>query len=207
MTKYLPFPCSLGIKFIPLRTPGGELILESGLFVQIKKRSSLTHLGSVAEVSPQVKRSEMLDKSESTEQFFGDVSVTESINPSLLRERQTVTNHSDDDDDVDPTPLNSPRRQSCPVALGTHLETEVSWKSQLDELVRESRSSGREKQLDVIAEVHSSEAESDSATSNKKVVSVSIEPQASFKAGDEERAITVPFDLGISTTDTQSDII
>ena len=28
-----------GIKFIPLRTPGGELILESGLFVQIKKTS------------------------------------------------------------------------------------------------------------------------------------------------------------------------
>ncbi len=31
-----------GLKFIPLRTPGGELILESGLFVQIKKISATT---------------------------------------------------------------------------------------------------------------------------------------------------------------------
>ena len=30
-------PSHSGIKFIPLRTPGGELILESGLFVKIKK--------------------------------------------------------------------------------------------------------------------------------------------------------------------------
>ena len=31
-----------GIKFIPLKTPGGELILESGLFVRIKKTSTTT---------------------------------------------------------------------------------------------------------------------------------------------------------------------
>ena len=33
---YIVFLCA-GIKFIPLRTPGGELIPGSGLFVQIKK--------------------------------------------------------------------------------------------------------------------------------------------------------------------------
>ena len=39
----------IGIKFIPLRTPGGELIPGSGLFVQIKKTAAATTTGAQAE--------------------------------------------------------------------------------------------------------------------------------------------------------------
>ena len=37
MRNLLIFP---GIKYVPLRTPGGELIPESGLFLRIKKEDS-----------------------------------------------------------------------------------------------------------------------------------------------------------------------
>ena len=36
------YSMTIGIKFIPLRTPGGELIPGSGLFVQIKKTATAT---------------------------------------------------------------------------------------------------------------------------------------------------------------------
>ena len=160
------------------------MIPESGLFVRIKKSSSLTHQDAVAEDSPQMNRSETLDRSDSTEEYLGDVSVTESIHPSLLRERRSRQSAQDY------AYLDSTRPLSSPPTLESHLgaiEEEVSWKSPLDELqlVRESSSRGREGQLDVIAEIHGGEEHSGSPTSNKKVITVSIEPQESFKAADE----------------------
>ena len=132
--------------------------------------------------------SETLDRADSTEQY-ADVDVTESIfpiHPSLLKENVSPFSV------VDPNPSGSMARPlSSPLTLESHLETteDVPQTSELDELVRES--SG-EKQLDVIAEVHSSEAESASASPNRKVVTVTIEPQGSFAA--EEDVITVPFE-------------
>ena len=179
-----------GIKFIPLRTPGGELIPESGLFVQIKKKklSSLTQ--QPEEDSPQVNGSETLNRADSTEQYFGDVDVTASIHPSLLKQRAVNRTAKDSSD--------SARPLSSPPMLESHLETaeeEASWKSKLDELVRESRTGGggREKQLEVVAEVHGDENKSEKTTTSSQVVTVTLEPHGNFD-DDGTGVMTVPFE-------------
>ena len=180
-----------GIKFIPLRTPGGELIPESGLFVQIKKKklSSLTQ--QPEEDSPQVNRSETLDRSDSTEEYFGGVNVTASIHPSLLSEKGRMSHQICNN----PSPLNSPRRMSCPVNLEGHFQFETNTAeeeaSQLDELLRESRTSGREKRLEVVAEVHGSESFEDEEDEEGLVMAESV----------------TEFHLDISMADSGSDII
>ena len=173
---FSPFPFFIGIKFIPLRTPGGEPIPESGLFVQIKRKlSSLTQQDSTAEDSTQVDRTE----TNTTEEYFGDANETD---PSLLRERtsQQIADESD-----------SGRPWSSPPNLESYFRTdeeEASWKSKMDELVRESRTSGGEKQLEVVAEVHDYADKSGSSSSTEKVVTVVMEPRdpGSFKGDERE---------------------
>ena len=89
-------------------------------------------------------------------------------------------------------PPDSGRPISSPPLLESHFSTteeQASWKSKLDKLVSESRSSqGGEKQLEVVAEVHDYEDEGENAASSE-VATVTFE---GFE--DEKGVITVPFE-------------
>ena len=50
-----------GIKFIPLRTPGGELIPGSGLFVQIKKTAVATNTADMSGGRGKMNRQDAID--------------------------------------------------------------------------------------------------------------------------------------------------
>ena len=50
-----------GIKFIPLRTPGGELIPGSGLFMQIKKTAVATNTADMSSGRGKINRQDAID--------------------------------------------------------------------------------------------------------------------------------------------------
>ena len=52
---------TIGIKFIPLRTPGGELIPGSGLFVKIKKTAATTSTTEMSGRRGKISRQDALD--------------------------------------------------------------------------------------------------------------------------------------------------
>ena len=72
-----------GIKFIPLRTSGGELIPESGLFVRIKKKEE-----RIGRSSFRLKRQDSVEEDEDGFVVLDNIDVTESISPSLMSRRQ-----------------------------------------------------------------------------------------------------------------------
>ena len=72
-----------GIKFIPLRTSGGELIPESGLFVRIKKKEE-----RIGRLSFRLKCQDSVEEDEDGFVVLDDIDVMESISPSLVSRRQ-----------------------------------------------------------------------------------------------------------------------
>ena len=123
-----------GIKFIPLRTSGGELIPESGLFVRIKKGEE-----TIRHPSFRLQRQASVEEDDDFVDL-GDVDVMESISPSLMLKGKTRKEQSVSSSAQSSRPLSSP-----------------SILTSFDE--REPKV----EKLQVVAEVHS-EADSVSAT-------------------------------------------
>ncbi len=106
-----------GIKFVPLRTPGGELIQESGLFVYIKKshgaglttrKYPLQHQGTLDE-SWEVWSSEKGERNEEGEEE--EIDVLESLVPGAVRRRGNLQRQ----DGL--SSVKSPKRHSSPPSV------------------------------------------------------------------------------------------
>ena len=77
--------CHAGIKFIPLRTPGGELIPGSGLFVKIKKKEATEPASETAQPTSSRQSSNRMKRQEAIE-VINDEGTTEkddTVNSSL----------------------------------------------------------------------------------------------------------------------------
>lgn len=146
----------VGIKFIPLRTPGGELIPGSGLFVKIKKftKSKEKTSGEVQDKNthpPPVQRHICRQVS-----FNLDDGVIEDFK-SITKEEESDNSQEDSEDSkVDKNEIEDietpdrPRLSSCPA----------SFQSRSKESIREFSSHQNPRLLSVIAEVHADETDS-----------------------------------------------
>ena len=179
-----------GIKFIPLRTSGGELIPDSGLFVRIKKmEESIGHHSGHR--SSQLKRQEKVSMDEGGEDSGGrwaeGIDVTQSIPPS--RGKVSPRRHDS---------AQGSRPLSSPPILGSFEEGEENSNGVAVGFSYPHQQVG-DKQLKVVAEVHS---EADDSSANRavpkedrqeKTVVFSVKPTAGT-GEDEEGLPTVSFD-------------
>ena len=147
----------IGIKFIPLRTPGGELIPGSGLFVKIKKTAAATTTGArteQSEVNDRKAAEDALSESQgrriSRQEAFdierGTIRDTTKVAMKYGAERKEAWNDNADEreekfDSEDPT-ASYKRRFTSPAVLES---------SPADNPFKEYDSSSK---LVVVAEVH-----------------------------------------------------
>ena len=176
-----------GIKFIPLRTPGGESIPESGLFVRIKKveerhdhggrTPSLRHQDEVPEEPGEFSGLSVLD----------DVDVTQSINPGLRRSRQEEHDQH--------SPLSSLKRFGSSPSLESRLEPVTT--EGKHEAVSSLNRPGKGKKVEVHAEVY---GDSSQTTSTAEV-------NARKQGEQKKRAFSVTLEPSQPTLETHSVVI
>lgn len=124
-----------GIKFIPLRTPGGELIPGSGLFVKIKNESKDKTSGEVQNEKlhpPPVQRRISRQVS-----FNLDDGVIEDPKHVTKEEEERYDNSEADDEDSeadkdeikDKERPDRPRLSSCPASFQSNSEESIEFSS------------------------------------------------------------------------------
>ena len=92
-----------GIKFIPLRTSGGDLIPESGLFVRIKKGEE-----TIRRLSFPLRHQASVEEDDDFVDLGEDVDVMEFISPSLMLRGQTKKEQSVSSSAQSSRPMSSP---------------------------------------------------------------------------------------------------
>ena len=141
----LNFPViNVGIKFIPLRTPGGELIPGSGLFVQIKKTVAFT--GST---EPEASNREAVEVSSKPQ--VRRISRQEAIDNEHGTIRNASKKQNEDDDKVESSGVGGKFDNEDPTAsYKRRFTSPASLESNPGDPFKEYDSS----KLTVVAEVH-----------------------------------------------------
>ena len=192
----------VGIKFIPLRTTGGELIPESGLFVRINKEeveeiqpSSLrsAKLRRQMELSDEVDPKTLSTITENVEDIHvealpDDVDVTQSINPIAFNQRR-------------PKSPSSPRPVSSPPLIKSHSEEDKDAKKEETNLNKvvvvvdvndtESEDKTEEENDFQTPESYFQTRISNSVTSSSKPRTLTIEANPKSSVHTNEEGVTV----------------
>ncbi len=115
---HTPSPIHTGVKFIPMRTSGGELIPEAGLFVKIKKTEQSFHFNTATSTT---------GRDVGLETISEDVDVEASLNPISLM--KYLPRQEDAQYEVDPEESLLRRTVSSPPSLTVPEASEARRKS------------------------------------------------------------------------------
>lgn len=147
-------PTCSGIKFIPMRTPAGVLIPESGLFVRIKKRQDRRRKRSL-------QHQQEIDEDTFAEQgWAAGVDVEASVNPSLIRSRQLQRQGGLESSGTFASSRSDSRPISSPSSFDYLESIPEERHREEDEMEAFVSRITRDKQLEVIVEVNEGESAS-----------------------------------------------
>ena len=153
-----------GIKFVPLRTNGGEHIPESGLFVRIKMMA----------VKEDKDHHSTSSRGDSVESSKPGIDVTKSLNVEFNRIKFTSKKQEAGDSGSDSDDFSSclQRRKTCPSILHNAKQSEVSFSSG-DDMTMHAEASANA--MEVFVEVHlEEEGEGEKEKENRKSYSIDV---------------------------------